>query len=44
MIGSSGQRIPLSTIAHYENSLQDDRVDHEGQFASESLSFDMARG
>ena len=44
VIGSSGQRIPLSAIAHYENSLQDDRVDHEGQFASESLSFDMAPG
>src|SRR5450830_1620360 len=44
VIGSSGQRIPLSAIAHYENSLQDDRVDHEGQFASQSLSFDMAPG
>ncbi|NWE71935.1 efflux RND transporter permease subunit [Pseudomonas gingeri] len=44
VIGSDGQRIPLSAIAHYENSLQDDRVDHEGQFASESLSFDMAPG
>ncbi len=44
VIGSAGQRIPLSAIAHYENSLQDDRVDHEGQFASESLSFDMAPG
>jgi multidrug efflux pump len=44
VITADGARIPLSTIAHYENSLEDDRVSHEGQFASESLSFDMAEG
>ncbi|KMM82962.1 multidrug efflux pump [Pseudomonas taetrolens] len=44
VITADGQRIPLSTIAHYENSLQDDRVEHEGQFASETISFDMAPG
>ncbi|NMY72012.1 efflux RND transporter permease subunit [Pseudomonas sp. WS 5414] len=44
VITSEGARIPLSTIAHYENSLEDDRVSHEGQFASESISFDMAEG
>ncbi|WP_273820803.1 multidrug efflux RND transporter permease subunit [Pseudomonas asplenii] len=44
VIGSDGQRIPLSAIAHYENSLQEDQVSHEGQFASQSLSFDMAPG
>ncbi|WP_421546965.1 efflux RND transporter permease subunit [Pseudomonas sp. QD4] len=44
VITSAGARIPLSTIAHYENSLEDDRVSHEGQFASESISFDMAEG
>ncbi|MDI2589900.1 efflux RND transporter permease subunit [Pseudomonas sp. N3-W] len=44
VITSTGARIPLSTIAHYENSLEDDRVSHEGQFASESISFDMAEG
>ncbi|MGF0238249.1 efflux RND transporter permease subunit [Rhodococcus sp. IEGM1300] len=44
VITADGARIPLSTIAHYENSLQDDRVSHEGQFASESISFDMAEG
>ncbi|QZB00741.1 efflux RND transporter permease subunit [Pseudomonas mandelii] len=41
---ADGARIPLSTIAHYENSLEDDRVSHEGQFASESIAFDMAEG
>jgi len=44
VITTDGARIPLSTIAHYENSLEDDRVSHEGQFASESISFDMAEG
>ncbi|MHC8411043.1 efflux RND transporter permease subunit [Pseudomonas sp. Hz4] len=44
VITADGARIPLSTIAHYENSLEDDRVSHEGQFAAESISFDMAEG
>ncbi|UZE26292.1 efflux RND transporter permease subunit [Pseudomonas sp. B21-056] len=44
VITANGARVPLSTIAHYENSLEDDRVSHEGQFASESISFDMAEG
>ena len=44
VITATGARIPLSAIAHYENSLENDRVSHEGQFASESISFDMADG
>ena len=44
IITADGQRIPLSAIAHYENSLADDRVSHEGQFASESIAFDLAEG
>ncbi|UVK96571.1 efflux RND transporter permease subunit [Pseudomonas sp. B21-048] len=44
VITADGARIPLSAIAHYENSLEDDRVSHEGQFASESIAFDMAEG
>ncbi|EJM68459.1 cation/multidrug efflux pump, partial [Pseudomonas sp. GM49] len=44
VITADGARIPLSTFAHYENSLENDRVSHEGQFASESISFDMAEG
>ncbi len=43
VITSTGARIPLSTIAHYENSLADDTVRHEGQFASQNIAFDMAR-
>ena len=44
IITADGQRIPLSAIAHYENSLADDRVSHEGQFASENIAFDLAEG
>ncbi|MBC3375725.1 efflux RND transporter permease subunit [Pseudomonas sp. SWRI92] len=44
VITADGARVPLSTIAYYENSLEDDRVSHEGQFASEGISFDMAEG
>ncbi|MCV4342158.1 efflux RND transporter permease subunit [Pseudomonas capsici] len=44
VITADGQRVPLSSIAHYERSLANDRVSHEGQFASESISFDLAEG
>ncbi|MCY1348666.1 Multidrug resistance protein MdtC [compost metagenome] len=44
LITADGQRVPLSAFARYEYSLQDDRVNHEGQFAAESISFDLAPG
>ncbi|CAI8832041.1 multidrug efflux pump RND permease subunit MdtC [Pseudomonas donghuensis] len=44
VITADGTRVPLATFAHYENSLADDRVSHEGQFASESINFDIAEG
>lgn len=44
VITADGARVPLSTFAHYEKTLEDDRVSHEGQFASEDISFDMAEG
>jgi multidrug efflux pump len=44
VVTATGQRIPLSSIAHYERSLEDDRVTHDGQFASEDISFDLAEG
>ncbi|QBF26952.1 acriflavine resistance protein B [Pseudomonas tructae] len=44
VITAEGARVPLATFAHYENSLADDRVSHEGQFASESINFDIAEG
>ena len=44
VITADGARVPLSTFARYENSLAQDRVSHEGQFASESINFDLAPG
>ncbi|UVE19641.1 multidrug efflux RND transporter permease subunit [Pseudomonas sp. LS44] len=44
LITADGKRVPLSTFAHYTYSLEDDRVTHDGQFASESISFDLAPG
>ncbi|NBA97682.1 efflux RND transporter permease subunit [Pseudomonas sp. R5(2019)] len=44
VITADGARVPLSSFAHYENSLANDRVSHEGQFASESIFFDLAEG
>lgn len=44
VITADGARVRLSTFARYENSLANDRVSHEGQFASEDISFDVAEG
>ncbi|WP_028694137.1 efflux RND transporter permease subunit [Pseudomonas cremoricolorata] len=44
VITAEGARVPLSTIAHYENTLANDRVSHEDQFASEDIAFDVAEG
>ncbi|AAO56255.1 efflux RND transporter permease subunit [Pseudomonas syringae group genomosp. 3] len=44
LITADGQRVPLSSIAHYERSLANDRVSHDGQFAAENISFDLAEG
>lgn len=44
VITADGARVPLATFAHYENSLADDRVSHEGQFAADSINFDIAEG
>ncbi|MNF55407.1 Multidrug resistance protein MdtC [compost metagenome] len=44
LITADGERVPLSSFARYERSLEEDRVNHEGQFASEGISFDLAPG
>ncbi|PWB33959.1 acriflavine resistance protein B [Pseudomonas sp. SDI] len=44
VITAEGARVPLSAFARYENSLAEDRVSHEGQFAAEDISFDIAEG
>lgn len=42
VITASGAQVPLATFAYYTNSLAEDRVTHDGQFASESINFDLA--
>lgn len=42
VITASGAQVPLSAFAYYTNSLAEDRVTHDGQFASESINFDLA--
>ncbi|GGJ86069.1 efflux RND transporter permease subunit [Pseudomonas matsuisoli] len=44
VITDNGDRIPLSTIARWEPSLEQDRVSHHGQFADESIEFTLAEG
>ena len=44
LIGTDGQLVPLSTIARWELSLEDDSVKHDGQFAAESINFALAPG
>jgi len=44
VIGDKGKRIPLSTFTRWEASLQQDNVQHDGQFAVESIGFALAPG
>jgi len=44
VIGEEGVRVPLSTFARWELSLEEDRVNHQGQFASENIGFSLADG
>ncbi|MFI8483293.1 efflux RND transporter permease subunit [Pseudomonas sp. NPDC078700] len=44
LITANGDRVPLSTFAHWERSLEEDRVNHQGQFASENIGFSLAEG
>jgi multidrug efflux pump len=40
----SGQRVPLSAFSRYEHTTAVDRVQHSGQFASTSISFELKPG
>ncbi|WP_252275440.1 efflux RND transporter permease subunit [Pseudomonas subflava] len=42
VIGADGQRVPLSGFARWERSLEEDRVNHQGQFAAESIGYTLA--
>ena len=41
---ASGQVVPLGAIAHYEATTAPIAVNHQGQFPSVTLSFNLARG
>lgn len=43
VITEAGERVPLSTFAHWERSLEEDRVNHQGQFAAESIGYSLAK-
>ena len=42
VVTGDGRRVPLAAFAHYERSLEEDRVSHDGQFAAENIDFDLA--
>src|SRR5690606_19760530 len=44
VITDDGARVPLSALAHWERSLENDRVSHQGQFAVENIGFSLAEG
>lgn len=44
VIGTDGRKVPLAAVARYEYGLEEDRVNHDGQFAVENIDFDLAPG
>jgi multidrug efflux pump len=40
----NGQRVPLSSFSTYGHTAADDRISHVGQFASQSISFELKPG
>ncbi|WP_439858592.1 efflux RND transporter permease subunit [Pseudomonas sp. MBLB4136] len=44
VITGAGARVPLSSFAHWERSIEEDRVNHQGQFAAENIGFSLAEG
>ena len=41
---ANGQRVPLSSFSTYSHSAAEDRVSHVGQFASQTISFELKPG
>jgi len=44
LITDGGLRVPLSAFSHWERSLEEDRVQHQGQFAAENIGYNIAPG
>ncbi|WP_160080463.1 efflux RND transporter permease subunit [Pseudomonas sp. 8AS] len=43
VISADGARVPLSSFARWQRSLEEDRVNHQGQFAAESIGYSLAK-
>tara|TARA_R110001592_G_scaffold363327_1_gene684138 strand:- start:2013 stop:5120 length:3108 start_codon:yes stop_codon:yes gene_type:complete len=44
VLTSDGARVPLSTFATWDYGMGEDRIRHEGQFASEGIGYGLAPG
>lgn len=44
VITKNGKQVPLSAFSEWENTLQPDRITHEGQFAVETINFALSEG
>jgi multidrug efflux pump len=44
LISATGQRVPLATLAHYELDATPLAVNHQGLFASSTISFNLDKG
>ncbi|AKX56191.1 acriflavine resistance protein B [Thiopseudomonas alkaliphila] len=44
MVTADGKHVPLSAFTRWQNTLENERVMHEGQFAVESINFALAEG
>ncbi|HET7198058.1 MAG TPA: multidrug efflux RND transporter permease subunit [Burkholderiales bacterium] len=44
LFSSTGQRVPLSAVAHYEFTNTPLSVNHQGQFAAATISFNLPEG
>ena len=44
MVTADGKQVPLSAFTRWQNTLENERVMHEGQFAVESINFALAEG
>lgn len=44
LITSTGERVPLAAIASYQYGMSNDRIRHDGQFASQGIGYALAPG
>ncbi len=44
VIAADGSRVPLSVFSRWTRSLEEDRVQHQGQFAAENIGYNLAPG